>query len=76
MELMGCGWCREEWRYPDQSPGYCRERRSGAGHHHTTNIAGAEPIAVIAVNNPAPLIASYDLGEGNGRLRIPRIKDG
>ena len=28
----------------------------------STNIAGAESIAVVAINNPAPLIASYNLG--------------
>ena len=30
----------------------------------STSIAGAESIALIAINNPAPLVASYDLGAG------------
>jgi sulfur-oxidizing protein SoxY len=42
----------------------------------STNIAGAESIAVIAINNPAPLIASYNLGEGTEGFVSTRIKMG
>jgi sulfur-oxidizing protein SoxY len=42
----------------------------------STSIAGAESIALIAVNNPAPLIASYDLGEGAEGFVSTRIKMG
>ena len=42
----------------------------------TTSIAGAESIALIAVNNPAPLVASYELGEGAEGFVSTRIKMG
>ena len=42
----------------------------------STNIAGAESIAVVAINNPAPLIASYNLGEGAEGFVSTRIKMG
>lgn len=42
----------------------------------TTSIAGAQSIALIAVNNPAPLVASYDLGEGTEGFVSTRIKMG
>ncbi|MCB1860602.1 MAG: thiosulfate oxidation carrier protein SoxY [Chromatiaceae bacterium] len=42
----------------------------------TTDIAGAQSIALIAVNNPAPLVASYDLGEGTEGFVSTRIKMG
>lgn len=42
----------------------------------STSIAGAESIAVIAINNPAPLVASYNLGEGAEGFVSTRIKMG
>jgi len=42
----------------------------------STSIAGAESIAVIAINNPAPLVASYELGEGAEGFVSTRIKMG
>jgi sulfur-oxidizing protein SoxY len=42
----------------------------------STTIAGAESIALIAINNPAPLVASYDLGEGAEGFVSTRIKMG
>ena len=42
----------------------------------STSIAGAESIALIAINNPAPLVASYDLGEGTEGFVSTRIKMG
>ncbi|MCP5416780.1 MAG: thiosulfate oxidation carrier protein SoxY [Chromatiaceae bacterium] len=42
----------------------------------STTIAGAQSIAVIAMNNPAPLVASYDLGEGVEGFVSTRIKMG
>lgn len=42
----------------------------------STELAGASSIAVIAVNNPAPLVASYELGEGTEGFVSTRIKMG
>jgi sulfur-oxidizing protein SoxY len=42
----------------------------------TTSIAAVESIALIAVNNPAPLVASYNLGEGVEGFVSTRIKMG
>ena len=42
----------------------------------STNIAGAESISVVAINNPAPLVASYNLGEGTEGFVSTRIKMG
>ncbi len=41
-----------------------------------TSIEGVESISVIAVNNPAPLIASFELGEGAIGFVSTRIKMG
>ena len=41
-----------------------------------TSIAGVESISVIAVNNPSPLVASYELGEGASGFVSTRIKMG
>jgi len=42
----------------------------------STSIEGVESISVIAVNNPSPLIASIDLGEGAEGFVSTRIKMG
>ncbi|MCB1751485.1 MAG: thiosulfate oxidation carrier protein SoxY [Gammaproteobacteria bacterium] len=42
----------------------------------TSGIAGSESISLIAVNNPAPLVASYELGEGTEGFVSTRIKMG
>ena len=42
----------------------------------TSTIAGAQSISLIAVNNPRPLVASYDLGEGSEGFVSTRIKMG
>ena len=42
----------------------------------STSIAGVESIAIIAVNNPSPLIASFNLGEGAEGFVSTRIKMG
>ncbi|MCB1759659.1 MAG: thiosulfate oxidation carrier protein SoxY [Gammaproteobacteria bacterium] len=42
----------------------------------STTLAGAESIALIAINNPAPLVASYELGEGTEGFVSTRIKMG
>ncbi|MCB1752736.1 MAG: thiosulfate oxidation carrier protein SoxY [Gammaproteobacteria bacterium] len=42
----------------------------------STGIAGAESISVIAINNPAPLVASYNLGDGTEGFVSTRIKMG
>jgi sulfur-oxidizing protein SoxY len=41
-----------------------------------TSIEGVESISIIAVNNPAPLIASFELGEGAIGFVSTRIKMG
>lgn len=41
-----------------------------------TSIEGVESISVIAVNNPAPLVASFELGEGAIGFVSTRIKMG
>ena len=41
-----------------------------------TSIADVETISVIAVNNPLPLVASYQLGEGTEGFVSTRIKMG
>lgn len=41
-----------------------------------TSIEGVESISIIAVNNPAPLIASFELGEGAVGFVSTRIKMG
>lgn len=42
----------------------------------SSGIAGAQTIALIAVNNPQPLVASYNLGEGAEAFVSTRIKMG
>lgn len=42
----------------------------------STGIAGAQTIALIAINNPQPLVASYNLGEGAEAFVSTRIKMG
>ncbi len=42
----------------------------------TTTIAGAESISIFAANNPAPLIATFGLGEGAEGYASTRIKMG
>ena len=42
----------------------------------STSIEGVESIAIIAVNNPSPLIASFNLGEGAEGFVSTRIKMG
>ncbi len=42
----------------------------------TTSIQGVESISVIAENNPVPLVASYNLGEGAEGFVSTRIKMG
>ena len=42
----------------------------------STTIAGTQSIALIAVNNPFPLVASYELGEGAEGVVSTRIKMG
>lgn len=42
----------------------------------STDMAGASSIAVIAINNPSPLVASYELGEGTEGFVSTRIKMG
>ncbi len=42
----------------------------------TTGLTGARTIAVVAIKNPAPLVASYSLGEGAEGYVSTRIKMG
>ncbi len=42
----------------------------------STSIAGVESIAIIASNNPAPLVASFELGKGTAGFASTRIKMG
>ncbi len=42
----------------------------------STGLTGARTIAVVAINNPAPLVASYSLGEGAEGYVSTRIKMG
>ncbi|HHH39254.1 MAG TPA: thiosulfate oxidation carrier protein SoxY [Sedimenticola sp.] len=42
----------------------------------SSDIEGIESISIIAVNNPAPLIASFELGEGAEGFISTRIKMG
>ena len=42
----------------------------------STGIEGVESIAIIAVNNPSPLIANFNLGEGAEGFVSTRIKMG
>ncbi len=42
----------------------------------STGLGGVSSIAVVAINNPAPLVASYDIGEGAEGFVSTRIKMG
>ena len=42
----------------------------------STDMDGIESISIVAVNNPAPLIASFNLGEGATGFVSTRIKMG
>jgi len=42
----------------------------------STTIAGAESIAIIASNNPSPLVANFALGKGTAGFASTRIKMG
>ncbi|MCB1761406.1 MAG: thiosulfate oxidation carrier protein SoxY [Gammaproteobacteria bacterium] len=42
----------------------------------STTLAGAESITLIAINNPAPLVASFNLGEGAEGFVSTRLKMG
>jgi sulfur-oxidizing protein SoxY len=42
----------------------------------STTIAGAESIALIASNNPVPLVANFKLGQGASGFASTRIKMG
>ena len=42
----------------------------------STTLAGATSISLIASNNPVPLVASFDLGEGTEGFASTRIKMG
>ena len=42
----------------------------------TTSIQDVESISVIAANNPVPLVANYNLGEGTQGFVSTRIKMG
>jgi sulfur-oxidizing protein SoxY len=42
----------------------------------STTIAGAESIALIASNNPVPLVANFKLGQGAAGFASTRIKMG
>jgi sulfur-oxidizing protein SoxY len=42
----------------------------------STSVSGASSIALIAKNNPSPLVASYDLGESAQGFVSTRIKMG
>ena len=75
MELMGVDGVEESGDIQIKAPDIA-ENGAVVPVTITTNIAGAESIAVIAVNNPAPLIASYDLGEGTEGFVSTRIKMG
>jgi len=41
-----------------------------------TDIAGAESVSIIVLNNPNPLVASFDLTPSSGGLVSTRIKMG
>ncbi|OOZ37500.1 thiosulfate oxidation carrier protein SoxY [Solemya velesiana gill symbiont] len=42
----------------------------------STDMAGVESISIIAANNPAPLVASFNMGEGAMGFVSTRIKMG
>ena len=75
QELMGAGAAEESGDIKIKAPDIA-ENGAVVPVTITTSIAGAESIALIAVNNPAPLIASYDLGEGAEGFVSTRIKMG
>jgi sulfur-oxidizing protein SoxY len=75
QELMGSDGAEESGEIKIKAPDIA-ENGAVVPVTVTTSIAGAESIAVIAVNNPAPLIASYELGEGTEGFVSTRIKMG
>ena len=75
QELMGAGAAEESGDIKIKAPDIA-ENGAVVPVTITTSIAGVESIALIAVNNPAPLIASYDLGEGAEGFVSTRIKMG
>ena len=42
----------------------------------STGMGGVESISIVAVNNPSPLVASFDLGDGAEGFVSTRIKMG
>lgn len=75
QELMGAGGAEESGDIKIKAPDIA-ENGAVVPVTVTTSIAGAEKIALIAVNNPAPLVASYELGEGAEGFVSTRIKMG
>jgi sulfur-oxidizing protein SoxY len=73
--LMGAGSAEESGDIKIKAPDIA-ENGAVVPITISTAIAGAESIALIAINNPAPLVASYDLGEGTEGFVSTRIKMG
>jgi len=75
QELLGSGNTEESGDIKIKAPDIA-ENGAVVPVTVSTSIAGAESIAVIAINNPAPLVASYNLGEGAEGFVSTRIKMG
>jgi len=75
QELMGAGATEESGDIKIKAPDIA-ENGAVVPVTVSTSIANAESIAIIAVNNPAPLIASYDLGESTEGFVSTRLKMG
>jgi len=75
QELLGAGTTEESGDIKIKAPDIA-ENGAVVPVTISTSIAGAESIALFAVNNPAPLVASYDLGEGAEGFVSTRIKMG
>lgn len=73
--LMGAGSAEESGDIKIKAPDIA-ENGAVVPVTISTSIEGAESIALIAINNPAPLVASYMLGESAQGFVSTRIKMG